>query len=167
VRGVDADDGSRLGRISRDTVAGRGDDPVAASGEYYASRGETPMSWGGSGRGPLGLDGEVDLADYRPFFGIGGAHDLAPVRVCGFLRPGLELVVSPTSQWQSLRDRSRRDMHEIVDAERDATLDYLDRLVAERGGGGTQPDPGGHRWSSGDLPARDNPGSDPRCTIMS
>ena len=33
------------------TVAGRGDDPVAASGEYYASRGETPMSWGGSGVG--------------------------------------------------------------------------------------------------------------------
>ena len=28
------------------TVAGRGDDPVAASGEYYASRGETPMSLG-------------------------------------------------------------------------------------------------------------------------
>jgi conjugative relaxase-like TrwC/TraI family protein len=26
------------------------------------------------------------------------------------------------------------DMHEIVDAEREATLDYLDRLVAERGG---------------------------------
>jgi hypothetical protein len=26
------------------------------------------------------------------------------------------------------------DMHEIVDAERDATLEYLDRLVAERGG---------------------------------
>ena len=31
------------------TVAGRGDDPVANALDYYASRGETPMSWGGSG----------------------------------------------------------------------------------------------------------------------
>jgi hypothetical protein len=78
------------------TVAGRGDDPVAASGEYYASRGETPMSWGGSGRGLLGLAGEVDIADYRALFGIGGAHDpRTGRRLVGCLRPGLELVVSP------------------------------------------------------------------------
>ena len=78
------------------TVAGRGDDPVAASGEYYASRGETPMSWGGSGRGPLGLEGEVDIADYRALFGIGGAHDpRTGRRLVGCLRPGLELVISP------------------------------------------------------------------------
>ena len=31
------------------TVAGRGDDPVANALDYYSSRGETPMSWGGSG----------------------------------------------------------------------------------------------------------------------
>ena len=42
------------------TVAGRGDDPVASAAAYYAVRGETPMVWGGRGRGLLGLDGEVD-----------------------------------------------------------------------------------------------------------
>jgi conjugative relaxase-like TrwC/TraI family protein len=118
------------------TVAGRGDDPVAASGEYYASRGETPMSWGGSGRGLLGLEGEVDLADYRALFGVGGAHDPRDGRrLVGCLRPGLELVVSPHKSVAELGVIGRaEDMHEIVDAERDATLEYLDRLVAERGG---------------------------------
>jgi hypothetical protein len=57
------------------TVAGRGDDPVANALDYYASRGETPMMWGGSGRLDIGLDGEVDLADWRAIFGPGGAHD--------------------------------------------------------------------------------------------
>ena len=118
------------------TVAGRGDDPVAASGEYYASRGETPMSWGGSGRGLLGLAGEVDIADYRALFGIGGAHDpRTGRRLVGCLRPGLELVVSPHKSVAELGVIGRaEDMHEIVDAERDATLQYLDRLVAEQGG---------------------------------
>jgi conjugative relaxase-like TrwC/TraI family protein len=118
------------------TVAGRGDDPVAASGEYYSSRGETPMSWGGSGCGLLGLAGEVDLADYRALFGIGGAHDpRTGRRLVGCLRPGLELVVSPHKSVAELGVIGRaEDMHEIVDAERDATLQYLDRLVAERGG---------------------------------
>jgi len=118
------------------TVAGRGDDPVAASGEYYSSRGETPMSWGGSGCGLLGLAGEVDLADYRAVFGIGGAHDpRTGRRLVGCLRPGLELVVSPHKSVAELGVIGRaEDMHEIVDAERDATLEYLDRLVSERGG---------------------------------
>jgi len=118
------------------TVAGRGDDPVAATREYYASRGETPMSWGGSGRSLLGLEGEVDLADYRAVFGVGGAHDpRTGRRLVGCLRPGLELVVSPSKSVAELGVIGRaEDMHEIVDAERDATLDYLDRLVAERGG---------------------------------
>jgi conjugative relaxase-like TrwC/TraI family protein len=118
------------------TVAGRRDDPVAASGEYYSSRGETPMSWGGSGRGLLDLEGEVDLADYRALFGVGGAHDpRTGRRLVGCLRPGLELVVSPHKSVAELGVIGRaEDMHEIVDAEREATLEYLDRLVAERGG---------------------------------
>ena len=77
-------------------VAGRSDDPVVAAAAYYASRGETPMSWGGSGRGLLGLDGEVDLADYRALFGTGGAHHpVTGERLVACRRPGLELVVSP------------------------------------------------------------------------
>ena len=54
------------------------------------------MTWGGSGRGLLGLEGEVDLGDYRAVFGVGGAHDPASGRrLVGCRRPGLELVVSP------------------------------------------------------------------------
>jgi conjugative relaxase-like TrwC/TraI family protein len=118
------------------TVAGRGDDPVAASGEYYSSRGETPMSWGGSGCMLLGLAGEVDLADYRAVFGTGGAHDpRTGRRLVGCLRPVLELVISPHKSVAELGVIGRaEDMHEIVDAERDATLEYLDHLVSERGG---------------------------------
>jgi conjugative relaxase-like TrwC/TraI family protein len=118
------------------TVAGRGDDPVTASGEYYSSRGETPMSWGGSGCGLLGVAGEVDLADYRAVFGIGGAHDpRTGRRLVGCLRPGLELVISPHKSVAELGVIGRaEDMHEIVDAERDATLEYLNRLVSGRGG---------------------------------
>ena len=42
----------------------------------------------------LGLAGEVDLADYRAVFGMGGAHDpRTGQRLVGCLRPGLELVI--------------------------------------------------------------------------
>lgn len=118
------------------TVAGRSDDPVAAAAAYYASRGETPMVWGGTARGLLGLDGEVDLADYRAIFGTGGAHDPRDGRrLVACRRPGLELVVSPHKSVAELGVIGRaEDMHAIVDAERDATLAYLDRLVRERGG---------------------------------
>ncbi|MHB8456247.1 MAG: MobF family relaxase, partial [Acidimicrobiales bacterium] len=118
------------------TVAGRGDDPVVAAAAYYASRGETPMVWGGSGRALLGLDGGVELADYRALFGAGGAHHPSSgTRLVACRRPGLELVVSPSKSVAELGVIGRaEDMHAIVDAERDATLDYLDRLVAERGG---------------------------------
>ena len=150
------------------TVAGRGDDPVAASGEYYSSRGETPMSWGGSGCGLLGLAGEVDLADYRAVFGIGGAHDpRTGRRLVGCLRPGLELVISPHKSVAELGVIGRaEDMHEIVDAERDATLEYLDRLVAKHGGGGDAPRHGSPPvGSSGRAPGTRRPGPGiPRCT---
>ena len=118
------------------TVAGRADDPVIAAAAYYASRGETPMTWGGRGCSLLGLDGEVDLADYRAVFGVGGAHDpKTGTRLVGCRRPGLELVVSPHKSVAELGVIGRAEhMHAICDAERDATLDYLDQLVAERGG---------------------------------
>ena len=57
-----------------------------AAAAYYASRGETPMTWGGRGRALLGLDGEVDLADYRALFGPGGGHD--PLRGHGWSGAG-------------------------------------------------------------------------------
>ncbi len=129
-----------MGRDSVDyhehTVAGRADDPVAAAAAYYASRGETPMTWGGSGRALLGLDGEVDVADYRAIFGVAGARDpRTGIRLVACQRPGVELVVSPAKSVAELGVIGRAaDMHAIADAERDATLAYLDGLVVERGG---------------------------------
>jgi conjugative relaxase-like TrwC/TraI family protein len=118
------------------TVAGRADDPVMAAAAYYASRGETPMTWGGQGCPLLGLDGEVDLGDYRAIFGAGGAHDpRTGIRLVGCRRPGLEVVVSPHKSVAELGVIGRAEhMHAICDVERDATLDYLDRVVSEIGG---------------------------------
>ena len=44
----------------RETIIERGDDFPGATLEYYASRGETPLAWGGSGAASLGLFGAVD-----------------------------------------------------------------------------------------------------------
>ncbi len=118
------------------SVLGRADDPVAAAAAYYSSRGETPMVWGGTGRSLLGLDGEVELAAYRAVFATGGAgHPVTGERLARCMRPGIELVISPHKSVAELGVIGRaEDMHAIVDAERDATLEYLDRLVVERGG---------------------------------
>ena len=118
------------------TVLGRGDDPVSAALDYYASRGETPMVWGGQGRLDLGLDGELDLADWRAVFAAGGAvHPRSGERLVGCRRPGMELVISPHKSIAELGMIGQaEDMHAIADAERDATLGYLDRLVCESGG---------------------------------
>ena len=118
------------------TIAGRADDPVAAAADYYASRGETPMTWGGQACHLLDLDGEVDLTDYRAIFGTGGAHDpRTRQRLVACRRPGLEIVVSPHKSVAELGVIGRaEDMHAMVDAERDATLAYLDGVVSERGG---------------------------------
>ncbi len=78
------------------TVAHRGDDPVSGALEYYASRGETPMGWGGEGAAWLGQYGEVDIEEWRAVFGSGGArHPVSGERFVTRLRPGMELVVSP------------------------------------------------------------------------
>src|SRR5487761_973814 len=118
------------------TVAGRGDDPVSGALEYYASRGETPMAWGGEGAAWLGLDGEVDIEEWRAVFGPGGArHPVSGERLVSCLRPGMELVVSPHKSVAELGVIGRaEDMHQIVDAERDATMAYLDKLVMQSGG---------------------------------
>ena len=101
------------------TVAARGDDPVGRALEYYSSRGETPMSWGGSGAAWLALDGEVDLADWRALFGPGGPHHpVSGERLVGCLRPGMEIVVSPSKSVAELGVIGRaEDMHPIFDAE--------------------------------------------------
>ncbi len=118
------------------TVLERGDDPVANALDYYASRGETPMVWGGAGSVSLGLGGEVGVDEWRAVFGSGGArHPGSDERRVHCLRPGMELVVSPHKSVAELGVIGRaEDMHLILDAERDATMAYLDEVVQEQGG---------------------------------
>jgi conjugative relaxase-like TrwC/TraI family protein len=118
------------------TVLGRGDDHPGAALDYYGSRGETPLRWGGRGTRLLGLSGPVESKDYKAIYGPGGAADPdTRIRLANTKRPGMELVVSAHKSVAELGVIGRADdMHAILDAERDATLDYLDRLMCERGG---------------------------------
>ena len=117
-------------------VAERADDHRDATLDYYGSRGETPLVWGGTGRALLGVDGPVDAEAYRAVFGPGGAClPRTGARLVSTRRPGVELVVSPPKSVAELGVIGRADdMHTIADAERDATMAYLDRVVAEIGG---------------------------------
>ena len=50
------------------------------------------------------------------------------------MRPGMELVVSPHKSIAELGVIGRaEDMHTILDAERDATMGYLDSVVQDAG----------------------------------
>ena len=118
------------------TVLGRADDHEGQSLEYYGTRGETPLVWGGAGARRLGLDGRVTEYTYASIFGEGGATDpLTGDRLVRTARPGMELVVSPHKSVAVLGAIGRADdMHAIVDAETTATLEFLDRWFQERGG---------------------------------
>ena len=118
------------------TVLERGDDPVGNALDYYASRGETPMVWGGAGAATLGLEGEVALDEWRAVFGAGGAcHPESGERLVHCMRPGMELVVSPHKSVAELGVIGRaEDMHALLDVETQATLAYLDQVVQEQGG---------------------------------
>ncbi len=120
----------------RETIIERGDDFPAAGLEYYASRGETPLLWGGMGAESLGLVGPVDSPSYDAIYGPGGACDpKTGERLVNAKRPGMELVIAAHKSVAELGVLGRMDdMHAIMDAERDATLSYLDRLTQERGG---------------------------------
>lgn len=120
----------------RHTVIDRGDDHPGAALGYYASRGETPMVWGGGGAVRLGLAGTVTPEEYAAIYGPGGAqHPATGKRLVTTVRPGLELVVSAHKSVAELGVIGRaEDMHRILDAERDGTLAYLETLTAERGG---------------------------------
>jgi conjugative relaxase-like TrwC/TraI family protein len=118
------------------TVVGRADDHPGAALAYYASRGETPLRWGGSGAARLGLVGEVTPEAYEMAFGTGGFRDVGSgEQVVATRRPGFELVVGAHKSVAVLGviDRAE-DMHSILDVETTATMDWLDRWFAERGG---------------------------------
>jgi conjugative relaxase-like TrwC/TraI family protein len=118
------------------TVLGRADDFPGQTLAYYASRGETPLVWGGSGSARLGLVGRVTKEEYAAIYGPGGArHPSTDERLADTRRPGMELVISAHKSLAELGVIGRaEDMHRIMDAERDATLSYLEAVTMERGG---------------------------------
>ncbi len=120
----------------RRTVLERGDDYPGMALAYYASRGETPLRWGGTGAGTLGLDGPVSPEAYEAIFGPGGArHPESGERLVAARRPGMELVISAHKSVAELGVIGRAEhMHQIMDAERDATLAYLDQVTRQVGG---------------------------------
>ena len=74
----------------RSTVLCRDDDHPGQALEYYASRGETPLEWGGSGAKALGLSGAVTGSQYEAIYGVGGACDPTTCeRLVSTRRPGM------------------------------------------------------------------------------
>ncbi len=120
----------------RATVLERGDDFPGQALAYYASRGETPLVWGGGGAARLGLAGAVSAGAYEAVFGPGGArHPVTGERLVSSRRPGMELVISAHKSVAELGVIGRaEDMHAIMDAERDATLAYLESVTKSGGG---------------------------------
>ena len=55
------------------TVVGRADDHPGAALDYYGSRGETPLRWGGAGAARMGLAGEVTPEAYEAAYGLVGS----------------------------------------------------------------------------------------------
>ncbi len=128
--------GSKSVRYHAETVLRRSDDHPRLALEYYGSRGETPLVWGGAGATSLGLEGPVTEHQYASIYGEGGAKDpISGERLVHTKRPGMEIVIAAHKSVAELGVIGRSDdMHAIIDDERDATLGYLDRLTQLGGG---------------------------------
>ncbi len=98
------------------TVMGRADDFPGQALAYYASRGETPLVWGGGGAARLGLNGRVTEDQYSAIYGPGGArHPATGAQLASTRRPGMELVVSAHKSVAELGVIGRaEDMHRIT-----------------------------------------------------
>jgi conjugative relaxase-like TrwC/TraI family protein len=118
------------------TVLHREDDHPGQALDYYGSRGETPLRWGGAGATRLGLEGEVTRDAYRMAFGPGGFRDpLTGQRLVQTKRPGFELVVAAHKSLSLLGAVGRADdMHAILDAQTAGTMGYLEGWAQSRGG---------------------------------
>jgi conjugative relaxase-like TrwC/TraI family protein len=118
------------------TVVGREDDHPGRALAYYASRGETPLRWGGAGAARLGLVGEVTPDAYDAAFGPGGFQDPVSYEVLARTsRPGFELVVGAHKSVAVLGVAGLgEDVHAILDAETSGTLGWLEAWFQERGG---------------------------------
>ena len=118
------------------TVVGRADDHPGRALDYYGSRGETPLRWGGAGATSLGLAGEVTPEAYEAGFGPGGFRDpVTGERLVASRRPGFELVVSAHKSVAVLGVAGEAEaMHSLLDVETRATMVWLDEWFQARGG---------------------------------
>lgn len=118
----------------RETVNDHVDDFPGQALAYYASRGETPLVWGGSGTDALGLSGAVAAEGYEAIYGPGGArHPDSGERLVSTRRPGMEIVISAHKSVAELGVIGRAEhMHLIMDAERDATMGQGDQQSRRR-----------------------------------
>ena len=80
--------------------------------------------------------GPVTRSQFTALYGPGGAVDpTTGERLVRTRRPGMELVIAAHKSVAELGVIGRAEhMHRILDAERDATLHYLDRLAIQQGG---------------------------------
>ena len=125
----------------RATVLGRVDDHPGRAMEYYASRGETPLVWGGSGASSLGLAGAVSAEAYEAVFGPGGARDPGTgEQLVQTRRPGMEIVIAAHKSVAELGVMGRaEEMHAIMDAEREPPSLTWTASPARWGAGGARP----------------------------
>jgi conjugative relaxase-like TrwC/TraI family protein len=82
------------------------------------------------------LAGAVISENYEALFGPGGAKDpRSGERLVQTRRPGMEIVIAAHKSVAELGVIGKaEDMHRIMDAERDATLAYLDNVTRQMGG---------------------------------
>jgi conjugative relaxase-like TrwC/TraI family protein len=120
----------------KETVVERGDDHPGRALDYYGTRGETPLRWGGAMAARLGLVGEVTEAQYEAAFGPGGFRDpLTGERLVSTKTPGVEIVVAVHKTTAMLGVIGRADdMHAILDAETNGLMGWLETSMQESGG---------------------------------
>src|SRR5262245_52796492 len=119
-----------------ENVLGRADDHPGQALDYYGTRGETPLRWGGAVAEQLGLSGEVTPEAFRAIFGPGGArHPATGERLVNTTKPGFEIVVSVHKSVSLLALVGRADeMQAILDAQTDATIEWLEDAMQHWGG---------------------------------
>jgi conjugative relaxase-like TrwC/TraI family protein len=119
-----------------ENVLGRADDHPGQALDYYGSRGETPLRWGGAVADHLGLSGEVTPEAFRAIFGPGGCrHPVTGERLVSTTKPGYEIVVSVDKSVSLLGMLGRSDdLHAILDAQTQGTMASLEAAMQERGG---------------------------------
>jgi hypothetical protein len=87
----------------RATVLGRADDHPGMAMEYYASRGGTPLVWGGAGAAVLGLSAAGTAESYEAVFGPAAPRILEAVSGwCRRAGPVWRSSFQPTRAWPSL-----------------------------------------------------------------